>query len=92
MSAVVLAETSWVLDTVYGATRAELARAMETLLSADTLMVEHSASAYRALHALRAGADFADAFITAIDRQAGCVEAVTSGKSAAKRAGMRLLR
>ena len=92
VSAVALAETSWVLDAVYKATRTELARAMEVLLSADTLVVEHSASAYRAIEALRAGADFADAFIAAIDRHAGCVETVTFDKNAAKRAGMRLLR
>jgi predicted nucleic-acid-binding protein len=92
VSAVALAETSWVLSSTYGAPRSELAEAIEALLDADALVVEHAASARRALVACRSGADFADAFIAAINQQAGCGESVTFDKDAAKRAGMRLLK
>ncbi|MGH6952415.1 MAG: PIN domain-containing protein [Vitreimonas sp.] len=92
VSAAVLAELTWVLKSTYGATRNELANAVETLLAADSLVVEHADRAHRALAALRAaGADFADAFVAAIDQGAGCAETVTFDKDAARRAGMRLL-
>ncbi|MES1156184.1 MAG: type II toxin-antitoxin system VapC family toxin [Alphaproteobacteria bacterium] len=92
ISAVVLAETSWVLSRTYGASPAELIKAVETLLAVDTLAVEHSAQAHNALAMCRTkGADFADAFIAEVDRQAGCAETVTFDKHAAARAGMRLL-
>jgi predicted nucleic-acid-binding protein len=91
VSAVVLAETTWVLGKTYKAARAELAAALEAVLSADSLVVEHRTCAHRALAALRGGADFADAFIAEIDRHAGCDETVTFDKSAVNRAGMRLL-
>lgn len=92
VSAVVLAETSWVLAFTYKATRAELTAALDILLSADVLVVEQRPSALRALEGLRDGADFADAFIAEIGRRAGCIETVTFDTKAAKRAGMRLLR
>ena len=92
ISAVVLAEMSWVLKSTYGATRAELANAIENLLATDALVVEHADCAYRALAALQtAGANFADSFVAAIDLKAGCAETVTFDKDAARRAGMRLL-
>lgn len=92
VSAVALAETSWVLASTYGASRGELATAIEALLAADVLIIEHSSSAHYALAVCRAtSADFADAFIAAINQQAGCDETVTFDKGAAKRAGMRLL-
>ena len=92
ISAVVLAELSWVLTSTYGATRAELANAIENLLATDALIVQHVDCAHRALAALRTtGADFADAFVAAIDVKAGCAETVTFDKDASRRAGMRLL-
>ncbi len=92
ISAVVLAELAWVLTSTYAATRAELANTIENLLATEALIAQHSDCAYRALAALRAtGADFADAFVAAIDLKAGCAETVTFDKDAARRAGMRLL-
>jgi len=92
ISAVVLTEVSWVLVSTYDASRTELANAIEVLLAADAIVVEHSASAHRALAVCRASrADFADAFLAAINQLAGCDETVTFDKSAAKHAGMRLL-
>jgi predicted nucleic-acid-binding protein len=93
ISSVAMAELTWVLKTTYGATREELADAIEALLAADAIIVEHADCAHRALAALRsAGADFADAFVAAIDSNAGCAETVTFDKDAARRVGMRLLK
>lgn len=92
VSTVVLAELTWVLTTTYGASRAEMARVIETLLATGALFVEHADCAHRALAIYRAtSADFADALIAAINANAGCTETVTFDKGAAKHAEMRLL-
>jgi len=93
VSAITLTETSWVLARRYQASGEDIAKAVELLLAADVLIVEHAESVHRALDACRRhGAGFADAFVAAIGRDAGCAETVTFDKNAAKRAGMRLLR
>lgn len=92
VSAVVLAELSWVLTYTYGATRDELGRTIETLLKTAVLIVEQSDFAHRALSTYRATqADLADALLTATNRKAGCSETVTFDKKAARDVGMVLI-
>lgn len=93
VSAIVLAELSWVLTTTYGASRAEMTSVIERLLATSALLVEYGDCARRAVaKCLQAGADFADALIAEINAAAGCDETVTFDRAGAKRAGMRLLR
>lgn len=92
VSHVALIELVWVLDRSYGVARDQIAMIVERVLQAGEVVVENSASVHLALAAFRAGADFADALIVAVDDQAGCAETVTFDTTAAKRAGMRLLR
>jgi predicted nucleic-acid-binding protein len=92
VSSVVLAELSWVLTRTYGASRTEVSSALEILLGSSSIVVEHVSCVDRALKVFRGGgADFSDALIAEIDREAGCTETVTFDKDAAKQAGMRLL-
>ncbi|MBY9067095.1 type II toxin-antitoxin system VapC family toxin [Hyphomonas sp. WL0036] len=94
ISAVVLAEISWVLARAYKAPREDIARALEGLLRSAELIVENAEAAYRALGVYMASstADFADALINETARLAGAAETVTLDRKAAKEAGMRLLK
>lgn len=94
ISAVVLAEISWVLARAYKASRADIARALEGLLRSAELIVENAEAAYRALGVYMASTsvDFADALIAETASLAGASETITFDRNAAKEAGMRLLK
>ena len=64
-----LAELAWALERAYRISRNRLTAAIERLLQADMLVVEHEQQVFTALAALRS---FADALIHALDIQAGC--------------------
>ena len=88
---VVLVETVWVSESVYRATREEVAEIVRRVLSIKQLAVENSEVAWRALRSFESSrADFADCLVnqTAI---AGSERVVTFDRQAAK-CGMALLR
>lgn len=94
ISAVVLAEITWVLSRAYKAPRADIASAVEGLLRSAELVIENADAAYRALGAYQASttAEFADALIAQTASLAGASETVTFDRDAAAALGMRLLR
>ncbi len=94
VSAVVLAEISWVLSRSYRASRGDVAGAVEGLLRSAELVVENAEAAYRALAAYQAStsAELADALIAQTAALAGASETVSFDKNAAAELGMRLLR
>lgn len=92
ISAVVLAETVWVLRRAYRATRAEIGEVVEGLLSTPALQVEHQSRVWLALKSFRAGAaDFSDCLIARIHAGVGCGRTVTFDHRAARLAGFELL-
>lgn len=94
VSAVVLAEITWVLSRAYKASREDIAKAVEGLLRSAELIVENPDAAYRALSVYQASksAEYADALIAQTASLAGANETVTFDQSAASSLGMRLLR
>jgi predicted nucleic-acid-binding protein len=94
VSAVVLAEVSWVLSRAYKVSRDDLAEAIEGLLRSAELMIENADAAYRALSRYQASksVEFADALIAQIALVAGADEVVTFDQTAASQLGVRLLR
>jgi predicted nucleic-acid-binding protein len=89
VSAVVLAETVWVLERSYRQDRAAIARVVQELLSADGLVLEHPEAVAMAMSSVRdAGADFADALIGAIAAEAECTHTVTFDRKAARLPGL----
>ncbi|MBI1251390.1 MAG: PIN domain-containing protein [Alphaproteobacteria bacterium] len=94
ISAIVLAEITWVLSRAYKATRTDIAAAVEGLLRSAELIVENADAAYRALGAFQdsRSAEFADALIAQTAALAGATETVTFDQHAASALGMRLLR
>lgn len=94
ISAVVLAEITWVLADAYKASREDIAKAVEGFLRSTELTVENAEAAWRALAAYQASPKgrFADALIAQTAVLAGVEETVTFGKNASAAFGMRLLR
>jgi predicted nucleic-acid-binding protein len=89
---VVLVESVWVMEDVYGATRDRLGEVVQALLEAQSLVVESAESVWRALASFRKGkADFADCLIARVCAAQGCTVTWTFDKAAARDAGMRLL-
>ena len=83
-----MVETVWVLRRAYGLSAVEVAAAVERVLQADVLMVEHEAEVFTAMVSLRRDrASFADALIAALGRTAGCAHTVTFDRGAVRTHG-----
>lgn len=94
VSAVVLAEITWVLSRAYKASRENIAAAVEGLLRSAELVIENAPAAHRALALYRhaQSAEYADALIAETAALAGASETVTFDTRAARELGMRPLR
>lgn len=93
VNTVTLAETAWVLQRLYGAGREEVARVVDSLLTAPNVVVERKALVRRALQAYAGApaAGFSDCLIAQINGEAGCDTTLTFDKRASKVAGFTLL-
>lgn len=92
VTAISMAEFAWVLKRLYAAEREEIATAIEGLLTAPTLVIEHKSVAWKALNDFRgSAAGFSDCLVAHINASAGCGTTVTFDKTAAKLAGFKLL-
>ncbi len=78
VSSVVLAEVSWVLDSVYGYERAQIASALGAVVATSPLMVKDRAAVARAIDAYSTGrADFADYLVLEEARAADALPLLT---------------
>jgi len=90
---VALVEVVWVLARAYGLERAEIAQVIETALRTKELLIEAAEMIWKALRLYTASsADFADCLIERACHEAGCDYTATFDKTAAKTAGMRLIK
>ncbi|HWK85378.1 MAG TPA: type II toxin-antitoxin system VapC family toxin [Caldimonas sp.] len=93
VGSVVLAETAWVLQSRYFATRDEIADVLDELLTDPRVNLQDEAAVAVAAHEFAtSNADFSDLLISAINTLHGCRTTLTFDKQAAKVAGMALLR
>jgi predicted nucleic-acid-binding protein len=93
VSIVTLAEVVWVMASNYRAARAAVADIVEGLLTAPQLAIEKADIIWRALRAFRESkADFSDAVIVELGRDAGCGKTVTFDREAAAHPGFEALR
>ncbi|MGO9265334.1 MAG: PIN domain-containing protein [Candidatus Binataceae bacterium] len=93
ISIVTLAEVAWVMASNYRATRVAVADIVEGLLTAPQLMLERADVIWRALRAYRdSKADFSDAVIVELGRDAGCSKTVTFDRNASAHPGFQALR
>jgi len=66
--------------------------ALDALLRADQLSIEHPEDLRAALREYEDGADFADSLIAAANARAGCEYTATFDRRAAARRGFRLIK
>ncbi len=86
-------ELGWVLSSSYGLKREQVAQAFDALLQTKEIMIESAEQVRRALRVYRAtSADFADCLIERAANNAGCERTMTFDITAAKLAGMTLIR
>jgi predicted nucleic-acid-binding protein len=85
---VALCELVWVLASVHGYRRAEIALVIERLLSSRDLILEDAAAVRAALRMLKTRtSDFADALIGEVNLTHGCDATATFDRQAAKLTG-----
>lgn len=92
VSNMILIETVWVLETVYGFDRSAVADALAGLLEAEQLEFDSPVDIAAAVEDFRQGrAEFADCLIGRINLLAGCSHTVTFDRKAAKLTAFKLL-
>ena len=92
ISLVALMETIWVLTRSYGFGTPAIAKAIERMLQADTLVVQNEQEVFTAMTMMRTGqSSFADALIGALPAWAGCETTLTFDRKAARLGGFTLL-
>ena len=93
VSIITLAEVVWVMTSNYRAARTAVADIVEGLLTAPQLAIEKADVIWRALRAFRESkADFSDAMIVELGRDAGCAKTGTFDRHAAAHPGFEALR
>jgi predicted nucleic-acid-binding protein len=86
LSVIALAETAWVLDSVYEFTRRQLIAALEMLLDHQHIVVDQPAIVERAIEVFRSRprVTFSDCLLLEMARQAGCLPLATFDRDFAK--------
>jgi predicted nucleic-acid-binding protein len=86
VSLVTVVEIVWVLKSLFGRSRQEIAGDLEMILAADTLEVQNELEVYQAVVALRSeSGTFEDALIGALGIWRGCSTTVTFDLKAAQK-------
>lgn len=92
VTSIVLCELEWVLEDVYGASRAEVASAVRTILATPPFVVEDATLVRRALSAYARGrADLSDYLLGALGDQAGARTTYTFDKALRNAEGFTLV-
>lgn len=93
ISLISIVEFYWVLSSCYGLSDDQIKQALDILLRTRQIVVDRAEQIHRALRVFAAGrADFADCLIACLSASAGCEQTMTFDATAAKHAGMTLLR
>jgi predicted nucleic-acid-binding protein len=89
---IVLAELVWVLERGYKLERSKVVAALDALLLARQLSIEHPEDVRAAIRDYMNGEDFADGLIVAWNTRLGCEYTATFDRRAAGRSGFRLIK
>lgn len=94
ISLVVLTETIWVMQGLYRLSREDVGICVAQLLHSGGIVIEYAVQVAKALsdYHLHVNTDFADVLIHYISLQNGCSKTFTFDKTAARHAGMTLLK
>ncbi len=89
---IVLAELVWVLERGYRLDRSAVVAALDALLLARQLLIEHPDDVRAAIYDYLNGEDFADGLIAAWNTRLGCDDTATFDRRASGRSGFRLIK
>lgn len=93
LSNIVLAETVWVLTTVYELPRGRISALLDTLDAAGDVRFDDAITFKNALADFKAGrADFSDYLLMRMGERAGCTTTFTLDEKAARHPGFTLLK
>ena len=93
ISAIVVCEATWILESCYNLKKAELINVFENMLRVDQFNIEYSEAIWLALNEYkRINADFSDCIIGAIAKTNDCHPVVTFDKKAAKSSFFELIK
>ena len=84
---IVLCETVWVLERLYGHSRARIAAALGQILDTRQFEIEDADAVRVAIAAVEDGHDFADVMIAITNRSHGCDGTATFDRKASQREG-----
>ena len=86
-------ELVWVLQTNYGASRADISTTLDEFLSDARFILQHEGALWRALEEFgrNTSTDFADVLVCALGQEKGCTSTLTFDKKAARIEGMELI-
>lgn len=88
----VMLELVWVLRKGYGFRRAEIARALQSLMEAEEFEIENETTVHQALDAYaQGGPGFADHLILSVSQARGCTALATLDRKLARLDGVNLL-
>jgi predicted nucleic-acid-binding protein len=92
VSLVTMAETVWVLESVYGFSATEIAAGVERMLQAESLAIQNEQQVFTAAQVLKSGrGEFADALIGALGAWAGCDSTLTFDRKASRLTGLEVV-
>jgi len=92
ISNIVLIETVWVLETVYGFDRTSVADTLDRLLEVEQFDFDSPEDVAAAVDDFRhRGVEFADSLLGRMNLFAGCEQTITFDRNAAKLPGFKLL-
>jgi predicted nucleic-acid-binding protein len=92
VSLVTMAETVWVLESIYEFTGPEIAAGIERMLQASSLAIQNEQEVFTAAQALKSGRrTFADALIGAVGTWAGCDSTLTFDRKAGRLEGFEVV-
>lgn len=92
ISAIVICETAWVLESCYSLKKSEMIDVFENILRIEQFDIEHSESIWLALNEFKKiNTDFSDCIIGAIAKTNGHYPVLTFDKKAAKSSFFKLI-
>lgn len=91
ISAVILCELVWVLESAYEYSREDIVSVLESILRVRQFYIHEPELLWRASQGYAKGADFADHYIVHLNCHHGCTTTVTFDKKASKLSFVELL-
>ena len=93
INCIVLVETTWVLESCYGANKQSIVNVINQLASTKQLVLQNAEIVLKSLRVyISSNVDFADALLSTINNEKGCETTITFDKKAGEISSFTLLK